>query len=574
MKNARIISMVVPILLYLNSCSLSYGLEQGTPRLTIIIEVDQFAHHYIPRIEKHLTGGIKFLLEHGVRYTNAYWPHAMPSTAIGHTAINTGTFANYHGVLNNSWYDQSLEKIEFEDDSEKDAAVFSPDGLYSYGKSAHNIIVDGISDQLKLASTKNEPITVYALSYKSRAAIGNAGKLGKAIWFDTDAGIFTSSKAYFKQLPSWLKTFNKKISKDKLLQQKWKPYADPCGDAYNSSDYKKTAPLQRALSVLGDKADKILLKHDEPYEPFIRTPAANTLLLNLAQTFIKNHPYKNEDHRIVLWISLSPLDKLGHFYGPHSKEVLDMIYHLDYQLKQFFDFVHKHHKPSEVLYLLTADHGVEPLPEYMRKKGIKNARRIIIPELCALIEEQIQKKHGVSIKCAVKTPQIYLDKNFDELDANQQDAVLSTVKKLMENHEGIRKAWTYKELNAECIGKDTIEYYYKNQQYPGRSGHIIFQVLPYTQITKHPAGTAHRTPYEWNTHVPLILYQKGMFEYKKINDRVWLIQVPNTLAQIHHVPKPSASTCKLLPGFLTDNDNSFYNNNNVIEHLNNEPCRG
>lgn len=537
------------ILLYLTTTPLIYCVDNNTPRLTVIIEVDQFAYHYIPRIQKYLTGGIKKLLDNGIRYTNAYWPHAMPSTAIGHTAINTGTFANYHGVINNSWFDKNLKKIECDSTPAKDSAVFSPEGIYDYGKSANNIMVDGISDQLVLASTKDNPINVYALSHKSRSAIGNAGKLGKAIWFDAHAGQFTSSKAYFDTFPSWIDKFNSKLSKRKLLQYKWKPYFDLNSKAYGSANDMKISPLQRTLSVLGDKADKLYHEQKKPYEAFLRTPAANTLLLNLAKALLNNHSLNN-NNRIVLWISLSPLDKLGHFYGPYSKEVLDMMYHLDYQLKNFFDYTKKMFKESEILYILTADHGVEPMPEYTYNKGLKHARRILIPELCKKIENHIQKKYNVSIKCAIKTPQIYLDKNFDLLEKNQQKQLLSDVKKIVENIPGIRTAWAYDELINACIDKNTIDYYFKNQQYRNRSGQIIFQVLPYTQMTKHPAGTAHRTPYEWNTHVPLIVYQKGNFELKEINQRVSPMQLPNTLAQIHNVPRPSASTCKLLPGMF------------------------
>jgi len=545
------------VLFFVVLFSSAYSLDVKPPRITIIITVDQFGHEYFNRIGKHFTGGLKFLKVNGICYSNAYLPHAMPSTAIGHVALNTGTFANYHGIIGNSWRDGNLKKIAFDDDSAEDTVVFSPNGLYEYGKSAHNIIVDGISDQLMLQSRSNSPITVYALSYKSRSAIGNAGKLGKAIWFDTKAGKFTSSKAYFDKFPDWLKLFNKKISVDKLLKEKWQPFYNPNSIAYATADGGSTAPFKRTLSILGDKTDKLFLNNEDPYNTFIRTPAANELLLGLAKTFIDNHLKKNKEHRIILWISLSPLDKLCHFFGPHGKETLDMIYHLDYQLKRFFNFVHRRIKQSNVLYVLTADHGTEPIPEYLQNKGLKNARRILIPIVCKKIEECIQQQHSIDIKCAIKTPQIYLDKTFDNLDKKKQNAILQTVKRFMEQQEGIKKAWTYNEIVKECINKDQIEYYYKNQQFPGRSGHITFQVFPYVQMTKHPAGTAHRTPYEWNTHVPLIFYQKGIFEHKVINERVWLLQFANSLAQIHKVAKPSASTFNILPGLIPTEDISY-----------------
>jgi len=531
-------------------------LDIKPPRLTIIFIVDQFAYHYLPRLEQYLTGGIKFLMINGINYKNAYWPHAQPSTAIGHTGLNTGAFANYHGIVGNSWRNEKLQKVAFDDDLEQQAAVFSPEGFYSYGKSAHNIMVDGVSDQLMLESCKTAPITVFALSYKSGAAIGNVGELGKAIWFDTKAGCFTSSKAYFDKIPSWLEQFNKKHPFDALMKQEWNLFYHKDSAAYSLAE-EATPQCQRIESGIGKKVVNLVTNSKNSARVFIESPMANELLFDLAKKFLDNHLTRNKDSRIVLWVSLSPLDKLCHFFGPHGRETIDMIYHLDYQLKRFLSFVRKRVKQSDVLYILTADHGVEPLPEWLQKKGVKNARRILIPSLVKGIEAYIQKKHGITIKCAIKVPQVYLDKTFDLLDKEKQQIILNDIKNYLEQQKGIKKAWLNCELSEECINKGQIEYYYKNQQFPGRSGHITFQVFPYTLVTKHTTGTGHRTPYEWNTHVPLIFYQKGVFEHKVINERVWLLQFANSLAQIHKIPKPSASTFSLLPGLFPAEDVSY-----------------
>jgi predicted AlkP superfamily pyrophosphatase or phosphodiesterase len=529
-------------------------LDIKPPRLTIIFVVDQFAYHYLPRLERYLHGGIKFLMINGVNYKNAYWPHALPSTSIGHTGLNTGAFATYHGIIGNSWRNEHLQKVASDDDLDQQAAVFSPEGFYTYGKSARNIMVDGVSEQLMLESCEGRPITVFAISYKSNAAIGNAGKLGKAIWFDTKAGCFTSSKAYFDQVPLWVKQFNKKHPFDTLAQQKWNLFYHQDSAAYPLAEAPQ---YQITESTIGKKVINFATNSKNSSRAFIESPMANELLLDLAKEFLDNHLTRNKDSRIVLWVSLSPLDKLCHIFGPHSRETIDMIYHLDYQLKRFFSFVRKHIAQSDVLYVLTADHGVEPIPEWLQEKGLKNARRILIPALVKGIEEYIQNKHGITIKCAIKVPQVYFDKTFDQLDKGKQQNILKDIKNYLQQQEGIKKAWLTSELSEECINKDQIEYYYKNQQFPGRSGSVVFQVFPYTLVTKHTIGTGHRTPYEWNTHVPLIFYQKGVFEHKVINERVWLLQFANSLAQIHKIPKPSASTFSFLPGLFPAEDVSY-----------------
>ena len=109
--------------------------------------------------------------------------------------------------------------------------------------------------------------------------------------------------------------------------------------------------------------DCIDLDSDAPYSLFEKTPMANQMLLDCAKACIKANLGCNRDDRMMLWVSLSPLDKLAHVYGPQSLEVIDLIYHLDCQLKCFIHFVDRYLKRSDVLYVLTADHGMGPIPE-------------------------------------------------------------------------------------------------------------------------------------------------------------------------------------------------------------------
>ena len=93
----------------------------------------------------------------------------------------------------------------------------------------------------------------------------------------------------------------------------------------------------------------------------------------------------------------------------------------------------------------------------------------------------------------------------------------------------------------------SINQYYQNQFYKRRSGELTCKIEPYSAITKHLRGTHHKTPYEPNTHIPLVLYKKGEVEKRKVDEIVFALQLPNTLAHICNVNKPSASTCNVLP---------------------------
>ncbi len=53
------------------------------PRLAVIFVFDQFSYDYIPKLARHMRGGLRFLLHNGIVYENAYMPHGLPTTGLG-----------------------------------------------------------------------------------------------------------------------------------------------------------------------------------------------------------------------------------------------------------------------------------------------------------------------------------------------------------------------------------------------------------------------------------------------------------------------------------------------------------
>ncbi|MHC4448051.1 MAG: alkaline phosphatase family protein, partial [Planctomycetota bacterium] len=71
------------------ACSTLSGLElakSGGPKLVVQITVDQLRGDLPMRYRDRLgPGGFRYLLEHGVHYTNAHYRHANTETAVGHS---------------------------------------------------------------------------------------------------------------------------------------------------------------------------------------------------------------------------------------------------------------------------------------------------------------------------------------------------------------------------------------------------------------------------------------------------------------------------------------------------------
>jgi len=541
-----------------------FTIVANTPKLTVVMVVDQLAYDYMIKLKPYFNFAFKDLIYKSINYTNAHHPHGATTTATGHASIGTGTLAKDHGIVLNKWYIPEGRKSRAYEDTTEKAAVFSADdNLQPYGKSANRMMVDSLSDNFMLHTNTETPHKVFSLSYKTRAAIGLSGKLGKAIWFDSEIGQFTSSKAFFDKMPEWLSKFNKKKKINEIKEVKWNLFYPHKSKFYRLKDinlnqennYKFAGLKFSLISEINNKSKNGGIKADiygekSKYENFLRTPLANQILLDLGKKCLDVNFDPDKKERFLLWISLSPLDKLGHMYGPQSIEVTDMLYHLDKQIKEFIKYAGKKAGKKNLLFVLTSDHGIEPIPEVMQANNFKLAKRIQVEPLIKEMNEIAQEKYDLpNLVLGFSTSQFYLDpKVFDKLDNVKQNAILHELQKFLKKQPGVKNIWTYDELKNSTFEPYHIEDFYKQQLYPGRSGHLICLPHPFCVFTTYPTGTSHRSGYNYNTHVPLMIYQYRNLGYKKIDEKVWIPQLAVTLAQILRIPKPSASTFDILPG--------------------------
>jgi arylsulfatase A-like enzyme len=253
-----------------------------------------------------------------------------------------------------------------------------------------------------------------------------------------------------------------------------------------------------------------------------------------------------------LWISLSSLDYVGHDFGPQSFEAIDMVYHIDRHIGSFMRSMRSLVPAGETLYIVTGDHGVSPIPEILYNEGLTNSARIsfvkIIENMNTLVKEHFELDDIVT---DFKAPYFYLNHSvFDKLSTKKQDAVLRSLIHFLHKQPCITRAWTYQELAMTPAEPGSLESFFKNGLYHGRSGDIIVQCPPYVIATEHTCGACHDMPYNYNTHVPLIMYQKRAIEREIFHERVYTLQLANTLAYILDVPQPSASLFNILPGVV------------------------
>ena len=537
------------------------------PQVTVVMVLDQGAFSYFPKLAPFFKHGFKHLLDHGIVYENAHHAHGVPETTPGHHAISTGALPKTHGATYNSWtnYD-TYASVKYECDTSPDAATLdphheptskSPAATFQPGCSAHHTMIDGLSDQfISMRNTHpNDNYHVWALSLKAHPVISCANRLGKAIWFDQKRGGFTSSSKYFEQLPNWISKFNKKHGFAKMTSTVWKTVYPLDHAAYNFPDIRNYDyagyPESMATAPIIN-CGKHCNKGEAPFERYVKTPQAAQVLLDLAKKCINNVA---DNDRLLLWISISNLDLCGHMYGPDSLECTDIMYHLDRQIGDFMDFVTDKFGKENSLFALTADHGICPFPELTKKRGFTLARRIMAQDMIVSMNQLVQKKFGIKNMVRSFEPTFFvLDQaKMQALKPDRQQQITDTLKQFLRAQPGIKKVWTFNELRQLPFDATQLEQFYKNQLYHGRGGDLIVMCHPYCLLTKYAKGTSHSDPYDYNTHVPLMLLQEGRFDHKWIKeriikDKVWVPQLPVTLAHIMGIPRPSASPYDVLPG--------------------------
>jgi predicted AlkP superfamily pyrophosphatase or phosphodiesterase len=531
-----------------------FGLAiHAKPRVTVVFVIDQLGDNYIQKLRPYLSHGFSELINDGVYYTNAFFEHSMPATAAGHTMISTGTFANYHGVVSNSWFNKKGKRVRFGADNSCDAATFSRNGVYKNGMSAHHLMADTLSDQIVMNNFAKHNTNVWALSLKSRAAIACAGRLGKAVWFDTKEGRFTSSKAYFDKLPEWITSFNKDAGIDKTKEYKWEPFYKPDTHKYDlpfMHDHTYTIDPEPVFNT----TLKIDHSKDKPFSFYAKTPHADKYLMKLARKCLDEYTPESEHDGLVLYVSLSGLDKIGHYYGPYSKESVDTIYHMDKMIKEFMDYTYTKIDPKDVLFVCTADHGIMPIVEVLNKHKFSLAKRLNPFDVIDSINQAVEKKFNIKKAVAHFIEQhLYFNNETMPQEKNIRTEISSFIIEHLKNIQGVRNAWTFDELSRLYLDPTfNLDIFIQRQLYKSRSGDIIYSLDPYTYMSSYHGvadrGTSHTTPFAYDTHVPLILYQKGSIEHKVIAQNVGMQQLAPTMAQILNVPRPSASRSSVLPG--------------------------
>ena len=242
-------------------------------------------------------------------------------------------------------------------------------------------------------------------------------------------------------------------------------------------------------------------------------------------------------------ISFSGVDAVNHFFGPSSLENEEVIRQLDRTLADLLKFIDKTIELKHTLIVLSADHGIADMPEYMTELGY-TAGRLVPKEIVAAANKAGQKFGIDEVVRFFYRPYIYLDD--EKITAAKLDhaQVEQSIANVLTDFDGIALAVSAKSL-ATHKGNPLLEQVRRNQHVT-RSGDIYIIQEPYWFLfDEGPIPSMHGSPWRYDTHVPIIFAGPGI-EAQTVHRQVHPVDVAPTISAFLGMSPPGSAAGVML----------------------------
>jgi predicted AlkP superfamily pyrophosphatase or phosphodiesterase len=517
-------------------------LPPDKPKLVIGIVVEQLKFDQLEKFRDRLEeNGIKRLLNEGTYFKNAYFEYMLTQSAPGHATISTGSEPSSHGITSDTWYVPLKNELIY---CTRDMSANSIGGSYETGKySPVNLQASTFSDELEMAT--NRKSKVFGVGMKETSVILSTGHSANgAYWYDDVTGTWMSSSYYIDSLPGWVTDFNAMKFSDSYLNRVWdlsrpaKDYSDCLPDSnsfeagfnginYFPYDLKK----MRQKGILDSKIEYSLLRE---------TPFGNSFTTNFALRLIEKEKLGKHDVTDYLSICYSATDNIGHRFGPSSVEMGDAILRLDNDIKNLLTYITDSIGKKNVLIYFTSAHGISEIPTVLEKNRIPSgyfkqnqALQLLRSYLNAVYGEGDWVK-GYSER------QIFLNRTLIEDARLSLDDVQKKVARFLVQFTGVAAAYPYSAFEANDFGNGNLRRII-NSFSPQRSGDVIVTLNPGWVEKEEDYVTDHNSPYEYDSHVPLIWYGWTV-NRATVTRKVNMTDIAATLSSLCKVPYPNACT--------------------------------
>ena len=345
------------------------------PVLVVLIAVDQLRGDYLDRFSSQLNGGLARFRNNAAFFPHAWQDHAITETAPGHATMLSGREPVHTEIIsNNRGVPDELSPLI---------------GSSAIGASPRRFVGTTLYDWLRV---RDPEVRVLSVSRKDRGAILTVGRArGDVYWFAD--GRFTTSRYYADTLPTWVSGFNDSMHLERLAGTKWdlllpaNQYPEP------DSVWVENAGVDYVFPHVLPAASQLAAKL-QAY-PQMDSVTLAFALEGVKQTGVGRRAVGSGTGAMpdLLCISLSTTDAVGHAFGPDSREVHDQILRVDRWLGEFMRALEREVPSTRIIYALTGDHGISPLPELeVPKTG--HGGRIWLSDIGTAAEQSLEARYA------------------------------------------------------------------------------------------------------------------------------------------------------------------------------------
>jgi hypothetical protein len=444
-----------------------------TPEIVVTIVIDQLgAWEATERLETlPADGGFARLRREGTWMRDVRYGHAVTDTAPGHASLYTGVAPSVHGIVGNERFARTggarQEKVSALRD-ETTRLVLGSGVLDEPGKVASSLAslrVPTLADQLRAS---HPDARIVSLSLKDRGALFGGGRTPTAsLWFDPSLGALVSSSALTQRLPDWAAPFDARGALLKYASRTWAPLDATWIAAHAATPDDQ--PGEGDFLGLGRTFPHVVPAGGNGMKALRATPFGDELVLEAAAAAIADHA-KGADRAhaapMLLALSLSSHDYVGHVFGPDAWEQWDELRRLDRGLSGLFAALDAAVGVDGWAAVLSADHGATTLPE-----AAENARPWCRPgapadrfaRACGPIGRLFSDALGDELQAAaekalgagkwvqgVADPYVYLDADGLALSGEKKVKLLDLLVATLRGHAEVESVANVEVALADC----------------------------------------------------------------------------------------------------------------------------
>jgi hypothetical protein len=514
-------------------------------RAVVTIVVDQLAAWVLSERVDALPadGGFRRLRREGTYVVELRYDYAITETAPGHAALYTGASPRDSGIIGNELAGASGEPLPSVFDG--NASLVGAGGVLERpGASLARLSSETLADVLR---RERPDAAIISLSLKDRGAVfGGGRKPDASVWLDAESGAFVTSTAFGTKLASFALRARPEVPVT------WAPL-----DSAFVTSHARTPDAQDG------EADVEGLGTTFPHVAATLaarrlTPFASVDLFALAHAALAGA--NPRDDVMLLALSVSSNDFVGHAYGPDSWEAWDSLHRIDAELAGLFTALDRRFGANGYAVLLSGDHGIVPLPEVTLAGAVRpgcaghvdrwerpcgESGRVMMAGVLERAEAELARELGTGPYLrGYVDPYLHFTSAALALPPERRTKLVDIVTKALLRETGIARVVDVRSLPETCPAGEGIDALVCRSVSPGKGGELyLVPKRGFFLVSKaRPRGTSHGSPYLYDRSVPLLVRAPGrVAAERRVDEPLDFRAFPRTAATLLGIASPASA---------------------------------